>query len=92
MFTRLNQPTLAFVFSLFAVCCALAAIIAGWQLPDAQSFRAFVIFVPLTILAAMLGYLLGATSKATRASIAGYLLGGSVLMAILVVLMWPVFG
>lgn len=88
---QLSRPTLSVAFSLLALFCGLGWLLVGRYLPEHQSFSTFVVLMPAMLIAAMAGYVLGATSKVTRKSIVGYLISASILATFLIIFMLPAF-
>lgn len=88
---HLNKPILSLVFSLAALFFGIAMMVGVPRLPERQSIQTFFILFPATLITAMLGYLLGAMSRTSRLSTFGYLIGGGVLVAIVIILMRPAF-
>ncbi len=92
MMTFHTRPLLSATASSLALLCGVGLLVGLAALPEAQSIRTFFVLLPATLLLAGTGYLLASkTPTLARSPLAliGYLLGGGVLLATLLLFLWP---
>lgn len=84
-----NKPLISIVSSLFALCFGIMLLFSMRFLPEQQSAPVFFVLMPAMLLLACLGYIAGATTKNSRTSTAGFLIGGGLILTVVIIFLLP---